>query len=546
MVRQDDLNANPEELILDSRSIAPPQIKAWLTRANDLHLQGQWDQAEALYRQVLSSQPGHPDALHLLGLLMHQRGNHKAAIDLIGRAIAINDRSPSYFVNRGVALLAAGMADAAIEHFQAALRLRPDLAQAYLNLGNALRSQKRFPEAADSYRQAIEFSPSLAEAYFNLGIVLQEQGDFDGAANNFRETARMQPRRCDAYFHLSKCMNMTGTGGQVAREIHGLLEMNGIDDAGAAYCHFALGKIYDDLGEYANAFRHYALANELEHKYASFDRAQHSRLVDWTISTFTAEFFAARRDYGSASRRPILIVGMPRSGTTLMEQIVSSHSGVHGGGELDFWLEQGSKFIPPGHEEMTLQQVRAVGAGYLANLERLSGSAEFVTDKMPHNFLRLGLIHLAFPQAKIIHCMRNPADICLSIFFNKFTRMHGYATSMDDLAFYYREYLRLMQHWRSVLPAATLLEVRYEKLVTDQENESRRLIESLGLAWEDQCLDFYRNRRVINTPSKWQARQPIYKHSLARWKNYLPYIPALVPLAEEYERAAAREAAVKC
>ena len=293
----------------------------------------------------------------------------------------------------------------------------------------------------------------------------------------------------------------------------------------------------DDLGNYDDAFSHYRQGNDLEQRQANFDRDQHRQLVDWMIATFTAEFFAAHKDVGITNDKPVSIVGMPRSGTTLTEQIVASHSKVHGGGEIDYWLEHGETFCPPNGQDLSQGPVRELARVYLDSIESVAGSAMYFTDKMPYNFLRIGLIRLAMPGAKFIHCMRNPADICLSIYFNKFTQRHGYATSLDDLAFYYREYLRLMEHWRQVLPETSLHEMHYESLVAMQESESRRLIDFLGLEWESQVLEYHRNTRAVSTPSKWQVRQPIYKSSVARWKRYLPHIGPLAPLAEAYEQS---------
>ncbi len=512
------------------------ELHAWLVKADDLHLKGRLDEAEALYRKILAADPRHAQALHLLGVLSHQRGNPMAAVDLIGRAISVSAQTPDFYVNRGVALLAVGMPDAAIEHFRAALKLRPDLPQAYLNLGVAQGKQGKLSEAADSYRQAIKLAPGLAQAHFNLGAVLESQGNRDAAADSFRQATQLQPGRCDAYYLLTRSRGMSKDGAQVAREIHDVLERRNIDEKNASFCHFALGKIYDDIGDYAKAFEHYQRANALEHKRVSFDRAEHSARVDWIIQTFGAEFFASRRELGSTSARPILIVGMPRSGTTLIEQIVSCHSRVYGAGELEFWDLEAAGLGRAGVAALTREQVNALAERYLSYLGNLAGSAEIVTDKMPHNFLHLGLVHLAFPHAKIVNCLRNPADICLSIYFHKFTATHAYANDLENLAFYYREYHRLMEHWRRVLPPEILQEVRYESLVTDQETVSRALIESLGLEWEDRCLDFHRSQRVVRTPSEWQVRQPIYRHSVARWKNYLPYIAPLLPLAAEYDR----------
>lgn len=522
-------------------NVTPRQeLDAWLAEADALHAKRRWDEAEALYRRILTRDPRHAEAWHLFGLLAHQRGNPGAAIDRIGRALAIDGQSPisspTYYVNRGVALHAAGFFEAAVEHFMAALKLRPDLAEAHLNLGNALTRQRKLSDAADHYRRAVSLAPQLAEAHFNLGLVQQALGQSDAAAQSFRRTLALRPDRADAYYHLSRCRKVTTEGRELVQEVQGLLAQPNLPEADATSCHFALGKIHDDLGEYAEAFRHYDAANRLERTNASFDRGAHSHSVDATIKTFTRDFFHAHADFGSASNRPVFIVGMPRSGTTLVEQILASHSRVFGAGELEFWLRQREEADGPDAAAPDRSRIAALAARYLTLLEGLSGSAEFVTDKMPHNFLRLGLIHLAFPRARIIHCIRNPADTCLSIFFHKFTRAHGYATDLDDLAFYYGEYRRLMDHWRRALPGGILHEVRYEELVSTPEANIRALLATLGLAWEDACLDFHRSERRAATPSDDQVRQPIYRDSLARWRNYLPYIAPLLPLSEAYER----------
>jgi hypothetical protein len=335
---------------------------------------------------------------------------------------------------------------------------------------------------------------------------------------------------------------MANDGGKLVQEIGSVLARRDLDEAGAIACHFALGKICDDQRDFATAFRHYDAANRLERRHARFDRAAHARAVDAAIKTFTTDFFASRAALGSASSRPVFIIGMPRSGTTLVEQILARHSRVFGAGELEFWMRQYARLGVSSIVQLDRDRSSALAAAYLAELEGLDASADFVTDKMPHNFLCLGLVHLVFPSARIVHCRRNPVDTCLSIYFQKFTRAHGYASDLDDLAFYYREYLRLMDHWRAVLPSAILHEVRYEDLVTHQEATSRALLAELEWTWEDRCLDFHSSDRRVATPSDWQVRQPIYRDSLDRWRRYAPYIAPLLPLADDYESGDRHEA----
>jgi hypothetical protein len=240
---------------------------------------------------------------------------------------------------------------------------------------------------------------------------------------------------------------------------------------------------------------------------------------------------ARQKEGASSSQLPVLVVGMPRSGTSLIEQIIASHPEACGAGELAFWGEWATR--PVVHDPAFIAQA---AHEYESSLQQHSVSAHRIVDKMPGNFLWLGLIHAVFPNAKIIHVRRNPVDTCLSIYFQNFSRAHSYKTSLDDLAYFYREYDRLMRHWRNVLPADRLLEISYEALTDNQAEESRRLIEFIGLEWDERCLDFHQTERKVGTSSNWQVRQKIYHTSRARWRNYEKHLGPLVGLQELEKR----------
>jgi hypothetical protein len=302
----------------------------------------------------------------------------------------------------------------------------------------------------------------------------------------------------------------------LAGELAELLEQPGRTDFDRMVLHFALGKLHDDMGEYAEAIAHYDEGNRIEGRRLKFDRGAFAGEIDRLVETFTPACFAAQEEQATRSELPLLIVGLPRSGTTLVEQIVSAHPRVAAGGELTFWSE-----ADPATDVSTL------ATDYLALLRRAGPDAARVTDKNPFNFLHMGLVHAALPQARFIHCRRNPIDTCLSIFFTRFATPQPFAYSRDDLVFYFRQYERLMAHWRAVLPPERFLEVDYEALIGDREQVTRGIIAFCGLDWDDACLRPEHNNREVRTASLWQARQPVYATSVARWRHYEPWLGEL-------------------
>jgi hypothetical protein len=287
---------------------------------------------------------------------------------------------------------------------------------------------------------------------------------------------------------------------------------------------YALGKYFDDLGRHDDAFRHFRLANELTKRYgAVYDGEKLTRLIDRLIATFDAGFMSTPpRASASLSERPVFVLGMPRSGTSLAEQILASHPAVFGAGEISFWDDAFGAYDP--------QALSAIADEYLARTAQAPAGALRVVDKMPANFLYAGLIHAVFPRARIIHLRRHPIDTCLSIYFQNFLNAAAFCNDLEYLAHYYREYVRITDHWRAVLPATAFLEVSYEDLVADQERWTGRMLEFIELPWEPQCLEFHRAERVVITASKWQVRQSINAASVGRWRNYERYVGPLEAL----------------
>jgi tetratricopeptide (TPR) repeat protein len=305
-----------------------------------------------------------------------------------------------------------------------------------------------------------------------------------------------------------------------------------------AKVHFALGKAYDDRNDYQEAFKHYAIANTLRNKELNYAKEKTELEFTKLINFFTPDIFN-NKNIGTTTDTPILIVGMPRSGTTLTEQILSSHPNVMPAGEVDFW-QTISKHLPlrlhtstqyPGClSQLTQDNANEIATMYMSTLHKIAGSnnePKYITDKMPHNFLNIGLIALLFPNVKFVHTKRDPIDTCLSIYFQNFTKFHSYAFDLNNLGFYYKQYERIMNHWHQVLPDR-IFDINYSDIVSDPEYWTRELISHFNLEWSDTCLAPHKLERTVKTASLWQVRQPIYKTSVQRWKNYEPYIQPLL------------------
>lgn len=541
-------------------------IDSVLSMALNYHRAGHLDQADYLCSQLTSQLADLAKVIHLRGLIANAKGQHDLCIQYATQAAALAPDNAEFHNLVGVSYCQAGRFEQAAASFRRAIEIQPNYAAAYLNCSLAYQSEGRFAQALDmaleavkirpdpggylyvgvayvrlgrhdeaeaAFRTVLRHAPDHVDAWCNVGHVCKEVGRFDDATLAYQEVLRREPFHGRAVYSLSQIRRHTRQDLPWCTELETALAGRVMSAEDRISLHFALGKIYEDIGHYAVAFTHYQRGNKLAS--SPYDRDDESRRVGELIDYFSPEWFAAREGFGSSSDLPVFVVGMFRSGTTLVEQIVSSHSQVFGGGELldmeriraDLSPLTGDLPFPSCVGELSPGQVQALANDYLNRRRAACGDARHVTDKMPGNILNLGLIALLFPRAKIIHCTRDPLDNCFSCYATHFAARPNYCSDLDNLSFHSRLNARLMDHWRRVLPMP-ILDVQYEDLVADQQGMSRRILEFCGLPWEDQCLRFFENKRPIQTSSDWQVRQPMYATAIGRWRRFAPYLGALL------------------
>ena len=479
---------------------------------------------------------------------MKDQGKTDEAIASYRRALELKADCAAVHHNLGVAFKDRAKLDQAVACFRRALELRPDYAEAHVSLGVALYDQGKLDEAIASYRRALELKPDYAEVHGNLGSALEEIGDLQGAEDSFRAALRHNSRFAFAHYKLAELLGGKLPETDLAAQRRLLEEME-LADVQRLLLHFGLAQVLDARGEYAEAAEHLDRGNALQRsewrkRGQEYDPQKHESFVTRMIGVCTPDFFQRVRGFGVESDLPVFIVGLPRSGTTLIEQILASHSQVFGAGEIplarDTWAALG------GQGTGSIEGLRRLDrgtAGRLASrhLERLRASSRTalrIVDKMPENYLYLGLLASLFPRAKLIHCRRDLRDVALSCWITRFEEVR-WANDQEHIASRLHEYQRLMEHWRKVLPVP-LLEVDYEETVADLEGVARRLVAWCGLAWEPSCLEFHQAKRPVRTASAVQVRQPVFRTSVGRWKHYRH---ALDRLFARLERAVARNGA---
>jgi tetratricopeptide (TPR) repeat protein len=491
---------------------------------------GRREAAVVSYRQALRLNPLYTEALNNLGNVLRDLGDRRSAIPLYQQAIdADPDRAESH-CNLGNVLFELRQIDEAVANFRRALALRPNYAPAHLSLAFALRQQRRAADAKASCEAALAIKPNYLEALSFLGELAADRGQFAEAEKLFERAIEIDPHFSFAFASIATHRKMTLGDGQWLQGAEAVLAKP-MPLGHEITLRYALGKYFDDVRQYDDAFGHYRQANELTKRYGvKYERKRLTRRIDQIIASFAAARMREGVPGASASEIPVFIVGMPRSGTSLAEQILASHPAVYGAGEVSFWNAAYDVYRQAELEgNADAQLIAGLGRDYLGCLAALS-SATRVVDKMPANCLYAGLIHAALPRARIIHMRRHPLDTCLSIYFQNFFNIGPYANDLDDLAHYYGEYLRISNYWRAVLPATALLDVPYEALVADQVHWTRRMLDFIGVPWDPKCLDFQHTDRVVITASKWQVRQKINAASVGRWRNYEQYLGPLQPL----------------
>jgi tetratricopeptide (TPR) repeat protein len=443
--------------------------------------------------------------------------------------------------NLGVALKCLDRPAEAAAALEEAFRLNPANADAANMAGMVIQRQGKLDRAMELYRQALRVKADYADAMNNLATCYKEQGSLEEAIAHFRATIRIQPDHTLAYYNLSE---LASDGRyefppQDIANLRSLLTRESASPLMRSVAGFALGAVLDAQGTYDEAFAIFTQANELRRQWLrdnrrEFDAARHRAFIDDILHTFDRAYFERSEGWGTDSELPLFVLGMPRSGTTLVEQILASHPSVFGAGELGEFPRLMAQVTGTPATEGLARPVpfpsqavaRDVAASYLRILTQLGNGAERVTVKLPENFVYLGLLATLYPRARVIYCRRDPRDVCLSCYFHNFQYM-DYSFALEDIAVYYRQYERLMAHWADVLPLA-IHEVRYEDLLANQETTTRDLVSFCGLDWDERCLSFYKTRRVVQTASTIQVRKPLSKKSAGRWQNYRAYLGPLV------------------
>jgi Flp pilus assembly protein TadD len=540
--------------------------------ARHRHQSGDVAGAALLYQQVLERYPTHVQALGFMALACQQRGQMAEAEHCYRRILALQPDDVETHFKLG--LLLASMrrpVDAAIE-FRETVRLRPDAAEAWNNLGNSLFVQEKVGEAIVCYREAVRLKPAYPEACLNLGKALREDDQVNEGLTWYREAVRLKPDYAkarndlaaallemgnlqEAELHFRECLQLNPASPRVlctlaanglyadsdptTDELERRLGDSTLSLMDRSLVHSTIGYVFDRGKNYDAAFPHFQeghrlRSQQLRQEGVVFDSQEHSRFIDRLVAVFDENYFTRVSNFGLDWEAPVFIVGMPRSGSSLVEQILSHHPDIEGAGELrdiprlaDSLSQQfdGKTPYPDCASLLDATIAQRLAETYCSRVKRLVAPARRITDKMLDNFIHLGLIATLFPKARVIHCIRDPLDVCTSCYLQIFRGLH-FARDLHDLGRYYKEYERLMAHWRTALPLP-LMDVVYEELVADPQGVSRRLIEFCRLTWDERCLRFHENPRAVRTVSKLQVRQPVFASSIGRWRRYAGHLGPL-------------------
>ncbi len=495
---------------------------------------GQTQEATKLYTRILAAQPGHISALNGYGSLLHQQGNTKEAVACYQRALEKDPYSAESHMNLGYAFHDLKRHEEALAHCEKAVQLAPKVSVAHNNLAISLQALGRVQEAEKAAQQAVRLNPTYANAHNNLGNALQAQGKKEEAAKAYRESLKYNPTYAMAYRNLGLVTKFKPDDQELIDTMEQLLASPNLPDTARMHLSFALGKAYGDLKQVDPSFTHYLEGNRLRRKEVKYDSAAIKAYFNEIKSIYTPDYAAQAPTSGIDDDTPIFILGQPRSGTTLMEQILASHPNVFGAEELHYMGTIANTFChrelgrvyPSCMKQAKAEDLEKIGKEYLRLLRTHSADAKHITDKMPANFQYVGMILQSLPNARIIHCHRNPMDNCFSIFKYYFVGSINYAYDLKELGEYYLLYRDLMDHWHSVYPGR-IFDLEYEEMTRDAENLIPKLVDYCGLPWDDACLNFHSTKRDVRTASAMQVRQPIYTSSVEAWRPYETHLKPL-------------------
>jgi tetratricopeptide (TPR) repeat protein len=526
-----------EQNLRHAISLHPRYPEARVNLAVALKAQSKLTEAEAMCLQAIAFKPQFAHAHNILGNVLLDLGRLDTAEKSFRRAISLRPHFAEALSNLGNALRAQDKPAEAEAAYRQAIALKPDIAETHYNLGQLLEGQDRLMEAEATYRRATALKPDFADAHNNLGATLKFLGRVAEAQQSVVRALQLQPRNPSFFLNLSELKRFNRGDSdlasleELARDIETLPVKKQID------LHFALAKAYEDTDQRDNTIRHLLAGNALKRRQINYDEAGALGGLKRIREVFTPELMQTFAGVGDPSAVPVFIVGMPRSGTTLIEQIIASHPQAFGGGELPSLNVVAASVAPlagcasPFPEVMaqiSQQDLQRFGAHYVSEVARLAPNAARITDKMPSNFRFAGLIHLMLPNARIIHAARDPLDTCFSCFSKVFANGQYQTYDLAELGRYCRQYQHTMEHWRRVLPAGRILDVRYEDVVSDLARQARRIIAHCGLEWDESCLAFHKTDRPVHTASAMQVREPIYQSAIGRAQQFAPFLQPLL------------------
>ncbi len=564
---------------LSSRILSrfPNQAESLYLRGIIAHQRGKPASAEKYLRKAIKAAPKNPIGHGGLGIVRLAQGKLEDAAALFERALSISPEQPHIHNNFGLALAGLGKFAEAALHYDEALRMVPNYADAWLNLGKLRQDEGRLHDAEGCYERALKAAPNMAEAHNNLGNIHHRTGQVNEALASYSRAVAANPAYVEALFNKAVIQAETGQISDAIISYRAVIDakpdhveaMCGLgealetvgQEAEAAECYrsagkarprqlpeeqevrlrYSLGRNFDRLKDYDRAFAEIKIANELrsaalQRSGQTYDRSAQEQLVDEIMAAFPVGSANKWAGCGASENLPIFILGMPRSGTTLAEQILASHPQVYGAGELtevpriSQHLDSDGKWWE-GVDQLDRSLTANLANDYLTALRKKAPTAGHIVDKLPANFLFIGLIRAMLPNATIIHMRRDRRDNCISNYFRNFSEAVPHNHDLTDLGHYYRQYERLMEHWDAVFPGE-IFHLDYEWIVREQEAASRALIERCGLEWDDRCLDFHKTKRTVQTASYMQVRRPIYDDSIARWRHYEQYLGPLFDALE--------------
>ena len=517
-------------------------VDAWNNLGTCLRELKRTEEAETVYRKALELAANNPDTLDNLALALKDLDRLDEAAELARRALVIEARSDKFHLHYATILLDQKKIAESAAAAERALALNPNNHDAVNLMGRIAFDSGELDDALTHYRRALALKPDLADAYNNMGNVLKELGRLADALDAYLEALRLDPNISGVYVNLADSKKFAAGDPHLAAMEALAARSDGLSKTDRMQLDFALGKAYADIKDHARSFKRLHAGNAAKRATVAYDEQATFALFDRIAAAFSRDLIATRSGCGDPSAAPVFVIGMPRSGTTLVEQIIASHPLAYGAGELQTLNDvvltvRGPDGNPLSYPEFVAaldgNALRQIGGRYVALQRELAAkhggaAAERITDKMPSNYYFAGLIHLALPNATIIHTVRDPVDTCLSCFSKLFAAEQNHTYDLGELGRHYKRYERLMAHWRAVLPGGRMLEVRYEDVVADLESQARRIIAHCGLPWDDRCLSFHETDRPVRTASATQVRQPIYSSAVGRWRVYEPHLGPLL------------------